>query len=34
MVLAQWQKDKAGKPVKQVIWPDASKSAPFAYPIK
>lgn len=34
MVLAQWQADKAGKPVKQVIWPDAAKSAPITYPIK
>lgn len=34
MVLAQWQKDKAGKPVKHVIWPDASKSAPLTYPIR
>lgn len=34
MVLAQWQKDKSGKPIKQVIWPDASKSAPIQYPIQ
>jgi branched-chain amino acid transport system substrate-binding protein len=34
MVLAQWQKDKSGKPIKQVIWPDASKSAPMQYPIQ
>ncbi len=33
MVLAQWQKDKSGKPVKQVVWPAASKSADFKYPI-
>lgn len=34
MILAQWQKDKSGKPIKQVIWPDASKSAPMQYPIQ
>jgi branched-chain amino acid transport system substrate-binding protein len=34
MVLAQWQKDKSGKPVKQVVWPLAGKSASFAYPIR
>jgi branched-chain amino acid transport system substrate-binding protein len=34
MVLAQWQKDKSGKLVKQVVWPDASKSAPVMFPIK
>jgi branched-chain amino acid transport system substrate-binding protein len=33
MVLAQWQKDKSGKPVKQVVWPLAGKSANFVYPI-
>jgi len=33
MVLAQWQKDKAGKLVKQVIWPMAAKSANLVYPI-
>lgn len=33
MVLAQWQKDKAGKPVKHVVWPLASKSADLKYPI-
>ena len=32
MVLAQWQKEK-GKPVKQVVWPLASKSANLLYPI-
>ncbi len=31
--LAQWQKDKSGKPVKQVVWPLAAKSANLAYPI-
>jgi branched-chain amino acid transport system substrate-binding protein len=31
--LAQWQKDKSGKPVKQVIWPLAGKSADLSYPI-
>ncbi len=34
MVVAQWQKDKSGKLVKQVVWPLASKSANFLYPIK
>ncbi len=33
MVLAQWQKDKSGKPAKQVVWPAASKSANLIYPI-
>jgi branched-chain amino acid transport system substrate-binding protein len=33
MVLAQWQKDKSGKPVKQVVWPLAAKSADLKYPI-
>jgi branched-chain amino acid transport system substrate-binding protein len=33
MVLAQWQKDKAGKPVKQVVWPPDAKSANMVYPI-
>ncbi len=31
--LAQWQKDKSGKPVKQVVWPLAGKSADLKYPI-
>ncbi len=31
--LAQWQKDKSGKPVKQVVWPLAGKSANMVYPI-
>ena len=34
MVLAQWQKDKAGKLVKQVVWPLAAKSADLKYPIR
>ncbi|MBZ5647629.1 MAG: amino acid ABC transporter substrate-binding protein [Acidobacteriia bacterium] len=33
MALAQWQKDKSGKPVKQVVWPAASKSSDLKYPI-
>jgi hypothetical protein len=33
MVLAQWQKDKSGKLVKQVVWPLAGKSANLVYPI-
>ena len=31
--LAQWQKDKSGKPVKEVVWPLAGKSAELVYPI-
>ena len=34
MVVAQWQKDKSGKLVKQVVWPADAKSANFLYPIK
>jgi branched-chain amino acid transport system substrate-binding protein len=30
---AQWQKDKSGKLVKQVVWPLASKSANLVYPV-
>ena len=33
MVLAQWQKDKSGKMVKQVVWPLAAKSADMKYPM-
>ena len=33
MVLAQWQKDKSGKLLKQVVWPLAGKSANLVYPI-
>jgi len=33
MVLAQWQKDKSGATVKQVVWPLANKSADVKYPI-
>ncbi len=32
MVLAQWQKTD-GKPGRQVVWPDAAKSANLIYPI-
>lgn len=32
MVLAQWQKTN-GKPGRQVVWPDAAKSADLIYPI-
>ena len=32
IVLAQWQKDKSGKLVKQVIWPSAGKSSDLVYP--
>ncbi|HXZ19833.1 MAG TPA: amino acid ABC transporter substrate-binding protein [Candidatus Acidoferrales bacterium] len=33
MVLAQWQKDKSGKLVKDVVWPLAAKSGNLLYPI-
>jgi len=33
MILAQWQKDKSGKLVKEVVWPLAAKSANLQYPI-
>ena len=32
MVLAQWQNIN-GKLGRQVVWPDAAKSAPLLYPI-
>ncbi|MFB3916638.1 MAG: amino acid ABC transporter substrate-binding protein [Terriglobales bacterium] len=34
MVLAQWQKDKSGKMVKEVVWPLAYKSANLKYPMR
>jgi len=34
MVLAQWQKDKQGKLVKQVVWPEAAKTAKLIYPVR
>jgi branched-chain amino acid transport system substrate-binding protein len=34
LVLAQWQKDKSGKLSKQVVWPQAAKSADMIYPIR
>ncbi len=33
MVLAQWQKDKSGKLDKQVVWPDAAKTAGIVFPM-
>ena len=30
MVYIQWTKDKAGKPVKEVVWPAAGATAPAA----
>jgi len=34
MILAQWQKDKSGKLVKELVWPLAvGKNANFVYPI-
>ena len=35
MVYSQWQKDKQGKPVKQVVWPAAGATAtPFICPAR
>ncbi len=34
MVLAQWQKDKSGNMVKQVVWPLSAKSANLKYPLR
>jgi branched-chain amino acid transport system substrate-binding protein len=34
MILSQWQNDKAGKPVKQVVWPTDVRSAKLQYPMK
>jgi len=34
LVLAQWQKDKSGNTVKQVVWPLAAKSAAMKYPMR
>jgi branched-chain amino acid transport system substrate-binding protein len=34
MVLAQWQKDKKGNFVKQVVWPQAAKTANLVYPVR
>jgi branched-chain amino acid transport system substrate-binding protein len=34
MVLAQWQKDRSGKLDKQVVWPDAAKTAVIVFPIQ
>jgi branched-chain amino acid transport system substrate-binding protein len=28
MVYIQWAKDKQGKPVKEVVWPEAGATAP------
>jgi branched-chain amino acid transport system substrate-binding protein len=33
MILAQWQKDKSGKVVKEVVWPLPAKSANLLYPM-
>jgi len=33
MILAQWQKDKSGKVVKEVVWPLPAKSANLVYPM-
>jgi branched-chain amino acid transport system substrate-binding protein len=34
MVLAQWQKDKQGTLVKQVVWPESARTAKLLYPIR
>jgi hypothetical protein len=33
MVLAQWQK-KGGKLEKEMVWPDAAKTAALNYPLQ
>jgi hypothetical protein len=33
MVLAQWQQMPDGKLGRQVVWPEAAKSADLMYPI-
>lgn len=32
MVYLQWQQDSGGQLVKQVVWPEAGRSAPLLYP--
>jgi branched-chain amino acid transport system substrate-binding protein len=34
MVYVQWQKDSSGQLVKQVVWPEAGKSAAALYPAR
>lgn len=34
MVLAQWQKDRQGKLVKQVVWPESARTAKLLYPLR
>ncbi|MGA2989390.1 MAG: amino acid ABC transporter substrate-binding protein [Candidatus Korobacteraceae bacterium] len=34
MILAQWQQDRSGKLEKQVVWPDAAKSAAIIFPLQ
>ena len=34
MVLAQWQKDRQGKLVKQVVWPEAARTAKLLFPLR
>ena len=34
MVLGQWQEDKTGKLEKQVVWPDAARTAAVVFPLR
>jgi branched-chain amino acid transport system substrate-binding protein len=34
MLLAQWQRAKSGELEKQVVWPDAAKSATLIFPLR
>jgi branched-chain amino acid transport system substrate-binding protein len=34
MVLAQWQKNKQGQLVKQVVWPASAKTAKLIFPVR
>jgi branched-chain amino acid transport system substrate-binding protein len=34
MILEQWQQDRSGKLTKQVVWPEAVKSATIIFPLR
>ncbi len=34
MVYLQWQKDESGKLVRQIVWPEAAKTAEALYPLR
>jgi hypothetical protein len=34
MVYIQWQNDASGALVKQVVWPEAGKTADATYPLR